>query len=82
MRPYKVGTVSTYLHKKAVQKNFMTFTAFAKEFGLNPELLKKYIRGDVRFDLHYFMTLLEGLELDVTEFYGKVYQQDKEKGRI
>ena len=82
MAQYKVGLVVSYIYKRLLKRDYVSLTAFARDYNLDGERLKKYVRGEVRFDLHYFMALVEILELDLTEFYGLICQQDKDKGRI
>jgi len=79
---YKTSPVALYLQKNLWMKGYGSFQSFADDYNLNVGLLRKYIRGDVKFELHYFMVLVEALELNVAEFYRLVYQQDVDKGRI
>jgi len=79
---YKSSEVAKYLQKALIRKNYFTFAVFAKDFGLRDFMLQKYIRCETRFDLHYFMALVEGLDLDASEFYGVIYKEHKKKGLL
>ncbi|CAB5218384.1 hypothetical protein UFOVP219_10 [uncultured Caudovirales phage] len=79
---YKASPVALYLQKYLSMKGYGSFARFGDDYNLDVVLLRKYIRGDVKFELHYFMVLVEALELNVAEFYGLVYQQDVDRGRI
>jgi hypothetical protein len=79
---YTSNPLAVYLKKALWRKYYGTFSQFAKDNGLTDALLQKYIRGDARFDLHYFWMLVETLDLNANELYLLVYQQDKKRGRI
>jgi hypothetical protein len=61
---------------------YRSVASFARDSGFNEEQLRKYIRGEQKFDLHYFMALVEALELDASDLYLHVYQNEKKNGLI
>jgi hypothetical protein len=44
--------------------------------------LGHYLRSEYKFNLHYFITLVEVLEVDVFEFYGVIYRAERDKGLL
>jgi len=81
-KPYKVGLVPQFFYRVLLRKGYTSLTAFAQDYDLDSERLRRYVTGEVKFDLHYFMAVIEALNIPVKEFYGLIYQQDKQKGRM
>ena len=49
---------------------------------LNYDNLCHYLRTEYKFNLHYFITLVEVLNLDVFDFYQVIYKTEKDKGML
>ena len=79
---YKQTELAKFVKQELKKRNYTTVSSFARDMNLDVEKLGKYLRGYSKFDLHYFMALVEGLELEVTTLYQYVYRNEKSKGLL
>jgi len=71
-----------FIKRELRRNDYTTIAAFARDTNLHVKQFTKYIRGEQKFDLHYFMALVEALNLDALELYKYVYQNEKKNGLI
>jgi len=71
-----------YIKRTMTAKEFHSVADFARTVNINEKQLTKYLRGEAKFNLHYFMALVESLEINPFELYKYVYQNEKKKGKL
>ena len=74
--------VMAYVKKAIKRSTFHSVQHLCDVNDLNYKSLGHYLRSEYKFNLHYFIALVELLELDVFEFYALVYKTEKEKGLL
>jgi len=71
--------VMAYVKNAIKHSNFRSVQHLCDSSDLNYKSLGHYLRSEYKFNLHYFIALVELLELDVFEFYSVVYKNEKAK---
>jgi len=74
--------VMDYVQKHLKKTKYRSVAHLCSTLDLNYDNLGHYLRSEYKFNLHYFITLVEVLEVDVFEFYGVIYRAEKDKGLL
>jgi len=74
--------VMAYVKAAIKRSKFHSVQHLCESNGLNYANMSHYLRSEYKFNLHYFIAVVELLELDVFEFYAIVYQTEKIKGLL